>query len=340
MLKVGIIGCGMIAKMRHAPEYAACRDVVLDAWYDAVPERAQALASQYGGRVYNDWRSMIEHGNLDAVSICSPNICHAEHAVYALEHGLHVLCEKPMATSLEECARMVQASKCSGRLLFIGQNQRLAPAHIKARRLIEEGVIGRPLTFQTAFGHCGPEVWTQTSNTWFYSKETAAFGAMFDLGIHKVDILCYLLGEPITAVCAMMGTLDKKDSEGQPIGVEDNAVCVLRTRSGMLGQMAASWTYYGSEVNATRIYGSKGALHIFEDPDHPLIFQNGERKQYYEVAHIQTNKDQFESGVISAFVEDVRRGGPARISGESVYQSMWVVFAAIESARTGKLVEV
>lgn len=340
MIRIGIIGCGMIAQKRHAPEYAADERVQLAAFYDALPARAQELSDQYGGRAYADWKELIEQGDLDAVSVCSPNATHAEIAVYALEHGLHVLCEKPMATSLADCERMARAAKQANKLLFIGQNQRLAPAHVLARELIQKGEIGRPLTFQTAFGHEGPEVWTKTSNTWFYDRKKAAFGAVFDLGIHKVDLMEYLLGEPVVAVSAMLGTLDKKDAAGAPIGVEDNAVCLLRTRGGALGQLAASWTYYGGEVNSARVYGSEGVLCIYEDEARPLVLRRGgEVREYPVEAPIQTNDNQFDSGVIRAFVDDIALGRPATISGESVCRAMRAVFAAIESAQTGRTVE-
>lgn len=339
MLKVGIIGCGAIAQRRHAPEYARSKKARLCAYYDADTERARMLANRYGGNVYESWLDLVEHANLDAVSVCAPNAAHAEITIRALERGLHVLCEKPMAVTLEQCEAMVRAARDADRLLFIGQNQRLAPAHVKARELIRAGAIGKPLTFQTYFGHRGPEAWTKTADTWFYRKSMAAHGALFDLGIHKLDLLGDLLGEPFTAVSAMADTLDKRLPSGDPIEVEDNAICLLRTRGGALGQMAASWTYYGQECNSTRIYGQTGAIHILEDEAHPLYLMCGDKRVDFEdVRGIQTHDDPFGSGIIDAFVEDVLAGGPARISGEEVLRAMRTVFAALESARTGRTV--
>lgn len=341
MLKVGIIGCGMITKHRHAPEYAARRDVQLCAWYDAAPGRAEEMAAQYGGRVYSDWKQLIEQGELDAVSVCSPNATHAEISVFALERGLHVLCEKPMATSLPDCERMVSAGQKAGRLLFIGQNQRFSKTHIKARAIIESGQIGRVLRFQSSFGHEGPEIWTKNSNTWFYDKNQAAFGAVFDLGIHKVDLLHYLLGERFVEVCAMLGTLDKKHSDGTLISVDDNAAMILRTAEGAIGTVSASWTNYGQEENATRIYGAEGVLHIFEDPKKPLYIQKGKRRRIVrDIEAMQTNENQFDTGIISAFVEAIQGGREASAAGESVCHAMRTVFGAVQSAQTGRRVRI
>lgn len=339
MVRIGIIGCGMIAQRRHAPEYSANAEACLSAWYDSAPERARKLAQLYGGKVYDDWRTMIDQGAVDAVSVCTPNTTHAEISVYALLHGVHVLCEKPMATSVEDCERMVNAAETSGKLLFIGQNQRLSAAHIKARRLIASGEIGRVLTFRTVFGHSGPECWTMSANTWFFKRETAAFGAVFDLGIHKLDLISYLLNEPFAGVTAMLGTLDKKDGENRPISVDDNALIIARMRSGAIGQIAASWTYSDGEDNSTRIYGTTGTLSIYESENHPLVLRKADREAVFKgLDTMQTNQRQFSSGIIDTFISDIQASRPATISGRAVLNAMRAVFGAIESARTGRVV--
>ena len=96
-----------------------------------------------------------------------------------------------MATTLEDCERMVAAARKSGKYLMIDQNQRLAGAHRKARELIRAGAIGKPLTFRTAFRHGGPETWSVDpgKSTWFFDKKRAAMGAMADLGVHKADLI-------------------------------------------------------------------------------------------------------------------------------------------------------
>ena len=123
------------------------------------------------------------------------NTAHAELTIAALRAGKHVLCEKPMATTLADCEAMAAAARESGRFLMIGQNQRLTKAHQKARQLVADGVLGDILTFRTTFGHGGPETWSVDpgKNTWFFDKSKAAMGAMADLGIHKTDLIQYCL---------------------------------------------------------------------------------------------------------------------------------------------------
>ena len=154
MLRVGIIGCGKIAELRHAPEYLENPHCELVGFYDYAPERAKALAEKFGAKAFDTVDELISQ--VDAVSVCSANIAHAEATIRALDAGRHVLCEKPMATTLADCEAMVAASRRSGKLLMLGHNQLFAEAHVRARALIAAGEIGRPLMFHTTFGHSAP----------------------------------------------------------------------------------------------------------------------------------------------------------------------------------------
>lgn len=345
MLKIGILGCGKITEVRHAPEYSenpACR---IDAWYDAVPGRAEALAAKYGGKVMTSAEELIA-SDLDAVSVCVANVYHADLTIKALKAGKHVLCEKPMATSLQECEDMVSAARASGKRLMIGHNQRYAPAHQKAREMIASGVIGDVLTFLTTFGHSGPEIWTGTASSWFFDKNKAAFGALADLGIHKADLIHYLTGDEIVEASAFVGTLDKKTPDGAPISVDDNAICIMRLRKGGMGILRASWTFYGQEDNSTRIYGAKGVLRVYDDPRQSLILEKRDGAiERFELDHITTNAEQTSgnrrtTGVIDAFIESILTGKPSLAEGEEAVKAMRAIFAAARSAEEGRAVRV
>ena len=280
---------------------------------------------------------------IEAVSVCAANHAHAEMSIAALKAGKHVLCEKPMAVTLAECEAMVAAAKESGKYLMIGQNQRLAKAHAKAKELIEQGAIGRVLTFRTIFGHGGPETWSVDpgKNTWFFDKTKAAMGAMADLGIHKTDMIQYVLGSKIVKTQAVLTTLDKKDATGGLIGVDDNAICIYQMENGVIGTMTASWTYYAAEDNTTVIYGTKGELRLYDDPKYSVQQINADGTRIdYQIDQIQTNDNQTASGVIDLFVECLVEQKEPEISGENVLHAMKAVFASIESSAKGCVVEV
>ena len=188
-LKVGIIGCGSIAHHRHLPEYANNQEVEIVAVCDVVKERAEAANVKYGGKIFTDYNELLAFEEVEAVSVCTPNYLHAPISVAALEAGKHVLCEKPMATSLAEAEKMIEAAEKSGKTLMIGHNQRFVPSHQKAREIIESGEAWKIYSFRTAFGHPGPEGWSvDGKNSWFFKKDEAFIGAMGDLGVHKADL--------------------------------------------------------------------------------------------------------------------------------------------------------
>lgn len=343
MFNIGIIGCGKIAQVRHIPEYAAHPQAKLWGYYDLNQDRARELAEQYGGKVYPSWRDLLADPDIHAVSVCAANNAHAEITIAALEAGKHVLCEKPMATTLEECEAMVAAAQKSGKYLMIGHNQRLAKAHARARKLVEEGAIGDIVTFRTTFGHGGPETWSVDPGkaTWFFDKKKAAMGAMADLGIHKTDLIQFLTGQKVVETTAVVTTLDKKGPDGQLIGVDDNAVCIYRMSGGAVGTMTASWTYYGAEDNSTILYGTKGIMRIYDDPAYSIKITTADGENIlYDIDQIQTNDNQTKSGVIDLFMDSLVNGTPPEISGEEALSAMRAVFASIESSETGKTVRV
>jgi len=340
-IKVGVIGCGKIAQVRHIPEYAANESVQLYALYDNNYERACQLAGQYGARAYKSMEELLEDDEIDAVSVCVPNFLHADISIKALEAGKHVLCEKPMAVTPEDCMQMVEAAKKNGRKLMIAQNQRLLPAHVKTRELIESGAIGDVLEVRTVFAHSGPDNWSVGGkNSWFFDKTRSAFGAMADLGVHKIDLITYLMGHKIVRAAAQVRTLDKKNADGTPITVDDNAYCFFEFDNGIAGTLFASWTNYGEEENWTSVYGTEGVIHVFRDPDHAIVMERGHEKTTYDFETIQTNENQTSSGVIDMFAGAIVNHS-AYISGEDVLSSMKAVFACAESAEDhGRIKEI
>ncbi len=343
MLKVGIIACGKIAQVRHIPEYASNPDVELRGYYDLCRERAEEMARKYGGKAYASVEELLADPEIDAVSVCVANNAHAEMTVKALNAGKHVLCEKPMAISAAECEEMLAAAKRAGRRLMIGQNQRLAAAHVLGRKLVAEGVIGKILTFRATYGHAGPETWSITPGrgTWFFDKKIAVMGAMADLGIHKTDLLRYLLGQDVSRVTARLLTLDKRGPDDQLIGVDDNAICIYEMDGGAFGTMTASWTCYGPEDNSTILYGTKGVMRIYDDPVHTIkILLSDGSKILYDVERIQTNDDQTASGVMDEFVAAIKEDRPSVLDATDVVKSMRAIFACLESAESGRSVDV
>ena len=343
MINIGIIGCGKIAQKRHIPEYLENVDANLVGFYDLNQARAKEISETFGGTAFDSIEDLLADPSIDAVSVCTANHTHAAITIQALQAGKHVLCEKPMATTLEDCQAMVDAANKTGKVLVIGQNQRLTKTHKKARELIRNGEIGQIIGFRTTFGHGGPETWSidPGKNTWFFDKNIAVMGAMADLGIHKTDLLLFLTDQKIVETTAHLTTIDKRGADGELIKVDDTAICVYQLENGAIGTMTASWTFYGPEDNTTIIYGTKGIMRLYEDPQFSIqLFLKGGEKIYHEIDTIQTNENQTSSGVIDAFVESVITGQGGELAAEKVLESMKVIFASIESSQTGKTIKV
>lgn len=347
MVRVGIIGCGRISQRRHIPEYSVNQYTEIIGYYDRTPARARKMAEQYGGRVYATVEELLADPQIDAVSVCVANCAHAEVTIQALHAGKHVLCEKPMATSVEECEAMLEAAKENQKLLMIAQNQRYNTGHLRAKELIEQGMIGKPLTFKTSFCHGGPERWISggegpaPKDTWFFNKEIASMGAMADLGIHKVDLIQYLLDQSITEVTAKIMTLDKKDDNGNMINLEDNAFCILKMENGVIGTLTASWTDYGEEDNSTVIFGTQGLMRLYDNSEHTIqISTSRGDKIYYDLDRMQTNVNQKESGMIREFIEEIELGVWKDAANERSVNAMRAVFAAFESNRLDKTIKI
>ncbi|SDO10390.1 Predicted dehydrogenase [Paenibacillus sp. yr247] len=334
-IKVAVVGCGSISKHRHIPEYAWNSNVELVAFVDPILKRAEHYAQLHGGKAYSSYTEMLKQEKVDAVSVCTPNFLHAEAAIAAANAGAHVLVEKPMASTAEEATAMIEAAKKNGVFLMVGHNQRLMPPHVKAKEILDSGKLGKVLTFRTSFGHPGPEGWSVDGReSWFFRKEEATMGAMGDLGVHKSDLIRWLLSDEVAQVAAFVGTLHKEGTD-----VDDNATCLIRMKSGATGSLVASWTYYKGQDNSTVLWCENGVIKIDTDPNDQVIVELRDGTvERYKVGQIATNEKQVHSGVIDEFVTCILEGQKPRISGEEGLRSLQVILAAFESEATGKII--
>ena len=345
MVNIGIIGCGGISIRRHAPEYAANPKAKLIGFFDPVESRAVDMVQQYGGKAYKSYEELLADPKIDAVSVCSSNSTHAEISIAALKAGKHVLCEKPMATSVKDAEEMIVASEKAGKNLMIGHNQRFFAAHAKAKEILLSGEMGRVLTFRTAFSHRGPEVpsVTKNANSWFFNKEAAILGVMGDLGIHKADLIRWLIRDDIEEVMAAVMTLDKKGPDGKLIEIDDNAICILKSKSGIRGTLTAGWTNYGKNAKDdwTVLYCTEGLMKLYCNSDYPLeiVKRNGERVTY-RFEQDPYNQGGIKSGIIDQFIDSIVNNKSPEISGEEGLAALKIVFACMESSECGRTVKI
>ncbi|MGF6906531.1 Gfo/Idh/MocA family protein [Fusobacterium sp. PH5-44] len=342
-VKVGIIGCGSITERRHAPEYRDNPNTEIVAFYDKNRVRANLMVEKFGGMVVDDYMDILNNPEIDAISDCTPNNFHCIISTKAMELGKNVLCEKPMTKTIEEAEKIVEVQNKTGKIFMMDHNQRLTKAHIKVKEIIKSGKMGKLITFRTTFGHGGPETWTESKSkdTWFFQKDKCEFGVIGDLGVHKIDLIRYLTGDEFVSVTAMGGMLDKTFENGSPIEVYDNAICILKMKSGAIGTGTFSWTYYGKEDNSTTLYMENGIIRIYDDLKYQIIIvdKNG-KEEKLEVEAIQTNDNQTNTGVIDEFVNAILNNEKSTITAEDGAISIKVVVSIMKSIEDKKEIEI
>ncbi|NLF31727.1 MAG: Gfo/Idh/MocA family oxidoreductase [Planctomycetes bacterium] len=329
--RVVVVGAGAIAQRRHLIEFKARQDVELLAIVDINAQRARDVAAHFGApHAMTEFKDALAL-KPDAVSVCTPNYLHAPQTIAALKAGAHVLCEKPMAISVAETRAMIRAARTARKQLMIAHNQRFVPAHARAREILASRELGKVVAFSTSFAHGGPEGWSVDGEKgFFFKKNEAVLGAMGDLGVHKLDLIRYILGDEVSQIGAAVATLAKPRC-----GVDDTAFATMAMASGALGQMFAGWIHTSpGATNATIVYCQKGQLHLMDHPDYPLVI----RRRGGETAHVTLPKVS-NSGVVDAFVDAIRSGRPNPIPGEDGARSLAAVMACMESARTGRFVK-
>ncbi len=338
IVKYGVIGAGAISQRRHLPEIHQSPDSVVVAVADPKVDRVNSVAAQYGAQAFTDYRKMLKDADLDAVVVASPNAFHAQQTVAAFKAGCHVLCEKPMATSRQDARKMIAAAKSAKKFLMIGMNQRLMPPHVKAKEVLEQGKLGRILAFETHFKHGGPDAWSlDGAASWFFKRDQAVLGVNGDLGIHKADLMRFLLGEEFTHVGGFVVTLDKKQPNGKLIKLDDNAYLTLKTKSGIIGSIHISWTNYGRiEDNGTALHCENGVMRIGMDPTYGVMvdYRTGQKERYV-VGAIATNEKQITSGVSDNFTDCILSKRKPTIDGDEGYRALNVILTAVEASNEG-----
>jgi predicted dehydrogenase len=338
-VKYGVIGAGSIAQFRHIPEIYKNPNSEVVAIVDINKDRCNMVCEKYGAKPYYDYKKMLAEEKLDAVVVATPNYLHAQQTIDSLKAGCHVLVEKPMATTRADAKKMIATAKAKRKHLMIGMNQRLMPPHVKAKEILETGKLGKVLSFETTFKHGGPDGWSQDgAASWFFIKNKAVMGVTGDLGVHKADLMRYLLGEEFVEVTGFIGTLDKVNDKGKMINIDDNAYIAMKSQSGTLGTMTISWTNYGRmEDNGTTLYCENGVMLISRDPEFgvKVLYKNGQQ-DFHKVGKVATNTEQVGSGVSDMFTECILTRKKPSIDGMEGYRAIDIIISSMESAATGK----
>lgn len=272
-LRVGVVGIGW-AGQQHLMAYDALDGVRIVALAGMEEELRNSLQAEYSiPNAFADWKDMLEHGGLDAISVAVPTFLHAPIAVAALERGIHVLSEKPIARNAVEGQAMVDAARKAGRVLDVAFNHRRR-GDIKALKgVIDDGGLGRPYYAKASWLRRSG---IPTLGSWFTNPELAGGGPLADIGVHALDYALYLLGEPkVVAVSAAThselgpqgrggGSRYSAQATSHAFEVEDFASAFLRLEGGGTLVIEASWATYREtdDLLDFTVYGTDGGAEL------------------------------------------------------------------------------
>jgi len=252
-IKFGIVGCGRIAQ-RHA-EHINNKGKLI-AVCDIDRKKADELAAKYQAKAYYNIDDMLAaEKELDVLSVCSPNGLHAEQAIKGLKAGVHVLCEKPMALTAQDCGEMIKAGERTNKRLFAIKQNRFNPPVEAVKRIIDEGKLGKILSVQLS---C---FWNRNAdyyhNSWKGTKDLDG-GTLFTQFSHFVDLLYWLIGDVKNAQ-AYTGNFAHKGT----IEFEDTGVVILEFTSGAIGTINYTVNSYNKNMEGSlTLFGEKGTVKI------------------------------------------------------------------------------
>ena len=339
-VRIGIIGAGAFSN-RHLVDLPKVGNAEVVAICDNVKEHADEQAAKYGiPRVYYDYHELLADENIDAVTLPLPDQLHREVSVAALYAGKHVLCEKPMALRLEDCKAMARAAKETGKQLMIGQIGRYTPSFVKAKEILESGLLGKLFFVESEYAHDYSKLGGQGGWRVTPEREPIVGG-----GCHAVDLIRMLAGNP-EEVFAYANNLSLTDWP-----THDCSVAIMKFPSGVIGKVLTSTGCKRAYTMRTVLYGTKGTL-IFDNKSTKMsLYQeqfipgecdsflgNPQQTIALEIP-VEVNNHNF-AGEAADFCNAIYEGRPVISNAVEGASTASVCFAVVESFKTGNKVKV
>lgn len=329
MVRFGIVGFGLHAVKRMMPAFMASEKCTVSALARRDPQKAKESATQFDiPHAFTSVEELCRHPEVDAVFVTSPNSLHLSDVLTAVAAGKPVLCEKPMAMNSVECRQMVEAARKAGVLLGIAHVFRFEESTARFREFVAAGKLGRPIFARSEFCFKAPAIHPRK---WLRDKSVAGAGPLFDIGVHCIDTLRFVLQDEVVRVSA------RSVADPQPSTVESSAALVLEFSKGTLANVFAS---FAAEYRTPfEIIGETGVLRALDalTVDHPIVIESN---------HIPDAGTQMVSNHL-AYVRQVDAfadafAGKSRFpcSGEDGWQNQEILDASLRSIASGRVEDV
>jgi predicted dehydrogenase len=344
MVRWGVIGAGGIARRRTIPEgIIPAENSELVAVMSRREDVVREIGEQFGAKAYTREEDLLSDPDVEAVYIATPVHLHASQVISAAQHKKHVLVEKPMALTVEDCRRMIEVCRENGVKLGVGYMMRFHAHHRKFREMIRDGALGKPVLGRAQLSCWYPPI----EGAWRQDPRLGGGGSLIDMGSHCVDVLEFIFEGRVEEVSCLTGNI----VHGYP--VEDGALMTVRFSNGALGVVDAFFSIPdNSSKNVLEIYGSGGSIlakgTIGQLPTGEAVaYLEGKAKGYealqerklgegepIEVEPVNTYRAEIEE-----FADAIIQDRKPMVSGEDGLWNLRIILAAYESARRGEVIK-
>jgi predicted dehydrogenase len=315
-MKVGMISFAHMHALSYAKYLVQHAEAELAGIWDADQQRGLMMSKQFETEFYADLDELLK-SDIDAVIICSENVNHKEHVLKAASHKKQILCEKPIATEVEDAIAMINACKEHEVILQVAYPVRFVPAIQKVKEIIQSGKIGEVIAVN-ATNH------GQMPGGWFIEKELSGGGAATDHIVHIMDLLRWMLNDEVKDVYAEF------DTRFYDIDVEDCGLVMLELESGVIVSIDPSWsrpkTFPTWGDVTMEIVGTEGALSVDAFKQHSLFYNDHEGK-----IQQQPWLEDMDEGLVNDFIACVKSKGKPSITGNDGLRTLEVVKASYQS---------
>lgn len=344
-VRVGIVGSRFVAGL-HAQALRSVPGAELAAAASPNPEHIWEFRRRFDiPHAFKDYRDMLESGLVDAITVACPNDLHAEVTLAAAAVGKHVLVDKPLALSLAECDRMIEACRRAGVVLMYGENLCFAPKYVRAKALADEGALGDVYYVRQLECHYGPHA------DWFWDVNRSGGGVLMDMGCHSIAFCRWVFGNaPVESVYAEIGNfVHRQKTRG-----DDHAVVTMRFAptdthpNGGIGVAENSWGRTGGLDDRAEIYGSRGltvadiargnALNTYSARGYAKAAEKAPTTRGWTWTSYEEAWNYGFPQEMAHFVDCIENGKQPMLSGEDGRAVLEIICAAYESARTGRRV--
>lgn len=253
-VRIGIVGLGAVARNTHIPALRLIKDVEIVSGAERNSERRKRVEQLFSlSKTYDNYEEMYKANNLDAVYICLPNSLHFDATMKALENGLHVLCEKPVGVSSKEVEEMLDVAKRNNLIFMSGYKWRFAKNFLKAKEIIESGILGKIIQVQAVFMTPGPYLSWDPKSDWYLREE--GHGALYDIGCHIVNLLQCLVPFKIESICA------KSINGYNGYKTPTNISCSFIMEGSIVGSLSFGWRA-SDDIMFVSIHGTAGSISV------------------------------------------------------------------------------